>query len=149
MDPADDTPRFAREAASNGAAGPRLVGDYPATPPCISRIRQAVHDLAREAGVSEDRLGAVALAVTEACTNVVLHAYPASQPGHVHVTCEDRRNSLRIIVADDGHGLLARRESEGLGLGLGLIAQLTDAYTIGPNGKGGTRVTMHFDHAPG
>ena len=49
-----------------------------------------------------------------------------------------------MLIADDGCGLEPRDRPPGLGLGLGLIAQLSDHLAIAPRANGGTEVRMRF-----
>jgi anti-sigma regulatory factor (Ser/Thr protein kinase) len=110
------------------------------------QARRAVLDWAR--GHVEDRavLSDIALAVTEAATNAVLHAYrDRSEPGNVVVEVEDNRDYLCIYVRDEGTGLAPRVDSPGLGLGLGLIAQVADAADVRAPETGGTEVVMRFN----
>jgi hypothetical protein len=48
-------------------------------------IRARCHRIAHERGASQARRDSIAIAVTEAATNVVLYADPAPQPGFIHV----------------------------------------------------------------
>jgi len=74
---------------------------------------------------------ALALAVTEACANVVLHAYlDAEAPGVLEVRAWTADAVLFVEVADDGRGMVPRIDSPGLGLGLPLIAQVADVVEI-------------------
>ena len=53
-----------------------------------------------------------------------------------------------VVIADDGHGLEAHSDRPGLGLGLGLIARLSDDFVIAQPPSGGTEVKMRFGLAP-
>src|SRR3954451_11895561 len=95
----------------------------------------------------EDRavLSDIALAVTEATTNAVLHAYrDTAQPGPVTVTAERLDDHVCLYVRDEGSGLAPRVDSPGLGLGLGLIAQVADSADVRAPETGGTEVVMRF-----
>lgn len=104
---------------------------------------------AREHGVPGERLDAIALAVSEACTNVVLHAY-RDRPGtgSMSVGLELEQQSLRVHVRDEGVGLGPRADSPGLGLGLPIIAKLADGFAVEPGPHGGTELYMRFDLQP-
>ena len=56
-------------------------------------------------------------------------------------------DSLMVDVLDEGIGLGPRDDSPGLGFGLPIIANVTDAYALVPTDDGGTRVSMRFDFA--
>jgi anti-sigma regulatory factor (Ser/Thr protein kinase) len=112
----------------------------------VSRARHAVTGFAREHGVPPAVLGGVALAVSEACTNVVLHAdRQRTDPGRFSVDLAVKRASLCIRVRDDGMGMHPRTDSPGLGLGLPIIASTADSFAIEPCETGGTELFMRCD----
>ena len=85
------------------------------------------------------------LAVTEACTNVVRHAYDEDEPG------ADRRRdpartatALDLIVCDYGRGIGPSPDLAGPGLGLPLIAALADAVELERRPSRGSRLAMSF-----
>ena len=118
---------------------------WPAVPESVGAARAAVTDFAAAIGAAQDALMAMRLAVSEAVTNAVLHAYlDVASPGGVHVRAGRDPNGLWVEVADDGRGMLPRADSPGGGLGLPLIAQMTDAFEIEHGELGGTRVRMRF-----
>ncbi len=91
----------------------------------VSGVRQAAVQFARANGVPEALLGDLRLAISEAVTNAVVHAFRnQEQPGTVAVSVDVRSPELaEVIVRDDGMGMSRRSDSPGLGLGLGLIAR--------------------------
>jgi anti-sigma regulatory factor (Ser/Thr protein kinase) len=112
----------------------------------VPRARHAVTGFAREHGVPSSILGEIALAVSEACTNVVLHAYrDDATPGEFSVDLALARESLSIRVRDEGLGMRPRADSPGLGLGLPIIATTTDGFAVEPGEDGGTELRMRFD----
>jgi anti-sigma regulatory factor (Ser/Thr protein kinase) len=122
-----------------------LVRRYRACAEEIGRIRHDVKAHAREQGARDP--DAVALAVTEAVTNAVLHAYvDAPEPGEIEVIVQraPEDDSVEILVCDDGRGMLPRTDSPGLGLGLPLAATLADHFEVQARTGGGTRVRMAF-----
>jgi serine/threonine-protein kinase RsbW len=105
----------------------------PAVPDNVGRLRREVADLARRHGACDRSLESVNLAVSEALTNVVLHAYrDADGPGSVLVVAVVRDAALIVTVADEGCGLTPRADSPGLGLGLGLMSRLADTFEVTP-----------------
>lgn len=116
---------------------------YPAIPSSVSAARQAIADCAAEAGASEEQLEAIRLASSEALTNVVRYAYRA-RPGHIHVTARVAGGELWVLVADNGCGIHAGQDSDGLGLGLALISQSTDGFSVMERSTGGTELRLRF-----
>src|SRR2546423_264948 len=80
---------------------------YRAIPASGPLARQARGDLAAAAGASAEKVEAIRLAVSEAMTNAVLHAYPQAS-GVVDVTAAVASGELWVLIADDGRGLHAR-----------------------------------------
>jgi len=118
---------------------------WPAVPESIAAARSAVAQYASVAGASADVLDAIRVAVSEAFTNAVLHAYPdADQVGTVDVTAEHTDGVLLIAVADGGRDMTPRIDSPGLGFGLPLIAQMTQDFRVEHRAEGGTTVWMRF-----
>ena len=116
----------------------------PAKPEYITLSRLALSGLSRVRTFPEDTLADLKLALTEACSNSVRHAYADSE-GHVDISFELRDDRLIVEVADDGAGFEPEQGakngddilSEG-GLGIAIIRSIADEVEIGgrPNGKG-------------
>src|SRR6059058_5882041 len=94
-----------------------LTKSYPADPMAVPEIRQEVVQLAAAAGVSDDQREAIRLAVSEAVTNVVVHAY-RWRAGRIYVTAAVVSDELWVLIGDSGCGMNTRSDSPGLGLGL-------------------------------
>lgn len=120
-----------------------MQSSLPAVPESVALIRHAVADLAAAVGVCGDRLDAIRLAVSEAATNIVLYAY-AEPGGHIHVTAELAGGELWVLIADDGRGIHAGPESRGLGLGLALMSEVCDGFTVIERARGGTELRLRF-----
>jgi anti-sigma regulatory factor (Ser/Thr protein kinase) len=116
---------------------------YAAIAESVPVARRALMAVAEAAGVGDDQLEAVSLSVSEALTNVVVHAYPG-RSGWIQVSAWTAGRELVILIADEGHGLHAHSDSPGLGVGLALIAKLTDEFEILQPPSGGTQVKMRF-----
>jgi len=124
--------------------GGRVATTYPARAASVACARNAVCGLALPAGASAEELDSIRLAVSEAVTNAVVHAYPDGAPGPVHVKAAIAGGALSVIVADDGCGLGAAGETAGLGLGLALMENACDSLRLGASHSGGAQVEMRF-----
>jgi anti-sigma regulatory factor (Ser/Thr protein kinase) len=120
----------------------RFEGSFAAVAAEISAIRRRMAALARECGLDDERVNEVALAVSEAATNAIVHGYRGEE-GTIHVTAHDDDGELTIVIADEGTGLVPRLHSPGLGLGLPLIANLAHRLDVSSTGTG-TAVSMVF-----
>jgi anti-sigma regulatory factor (Ser/Thr protein kinase) len=121
-----------------------LSESYRANPEVISKLRHAVADYARSVGIDGAQLDGVRLAVSEAVSNIVLHAYPSSEPGYVHLTARVVGDEFWVLVADDGRGHNASPLRPGLGWGLAFITYATDEFALVERADGGTEARMIF-----
>ena len=129
---------------------PSTTWTVPASPESVPRVRESVADFARERGVPESRVDDVRLAVSEAVTNAVVHAFrERAEPGTVVVSVTvDDGEWIEVRVADDGGGMAPRDDSPGTGLGLPLIHRLADRVDhLIPAGGSGTELLMRFEFA--
>lgn len=126
----------------NQAADVSLI--VPAVPDSIAVIRQTVSGICEALGADSRAVGDIKLAATEACTNVVLHAYANGDAGTIEVDAYAAEDELRLLVRDHGAGMTPAPIADGLGLGLPLIAALTSTLTIVEPEAGGTEVSMTF-----
>src|SRR3954467_15924106 len=122
--------------------------ELPAEPATVGTIRTGVREFARERGGTDALLIDLALAVTEAVTNAVVHAFIDREPGTVRTRIQAAPNQLLVVVTDNGRGMQPRADSPRLGLGLPPLASLTTAMDMHAPAGGGTVVTMTFA-APG
>jgi anti-sigma regulatory factor (Ser/Thr protein kinase) len=114
----------------------------------VSAARRQVLDLARETGMPDAALDAVRLAVSEAVSNAVLHGYRDGTAGDVTVFAEADDHRLKVVVTDEGCGMSPHAGNGGAGLGLPLIAELTESMSVRPARSGqGTTLCMTF-HLP-
>ena len=125
--------------------GDALNESYPAVPEAVPLARRALAAVAAAAGAAGDRLDDIRLAVSEALTNAVVHAYRDHDHGRLHVTAAVASGELWVLIGDDGRGLHAWNDSQGLGIGLSLISGLSDDFAILTRASGGTEVQMRFD----
>jgi len=125
-------------------ATPDLELKLPARAENVAVVRHAFGGLSEALSVDEQTLSDIKLAVTEACTNVVIHAYERDDIGNLEVdaTIDDER--LTVVIRDNGRGIVPRPDSPGLGLGLPLIATLAETLELGKDGAEHTEVRMTF-----
>lgn len=127
-----------------GAERPKkLQLTLPARSENVVVIRHALAGLAEEIGMDEPGLADVKTVVTEACMNVVLHAY-RGEAGPLSVEAETDEAELTVVVRDEGVGIRPQADSgrESLRLGLSLIAALSSSFAISGGVDRGTEVTM-------
>jgi serine/threonine-protein kinase RsbW len=139
----------------------------------IAIVRHALGGLGEAFEISDEKLSDIRLAVTEACSNVVVHAYPEDShahrgppdPGHadrgpatpaakpsarargwgtMEISATMLADELVIVVRDWGQGIRPRPDSPGLGLGLSLIAALAQTVQLGHDTQEHTEVRMTF-----
>ena len=118
----------------------------PAAPENVVVARQAITGLCEGLGFPSRATDDVRLAVTEACTNVVVHAYaPDTATAQLEIEASAVDHELHVTVRDQGRGMGVFTGVAGLGLGLPLIAALTRAVEMraGPEGIG-TEIAMTF-----
>jgi anti-sigma regulatory factor (Ser/Thr protein kinase) len=118
-------------------------GRFSASDTAAHVLRGEMAAIARECGLGRERVDDVKLAVSEAVSNAVQHAYRDREPGDITGTAHIEDGVLRIVIADSGIGMTPRPDSPGLGLGLPLIAQLADTVEVISNGDG-TEIHMTF-----
>ncbi len=120
----------------------------PARAENVAVVRHTLGSLGEVLDLDDQKLSDVKLAITEACTNVVVHAYPEREgPMEVQAYLEGRHR-LTVVVRDGGRGIAPRSDSPGLGLGLPLMATLSDSLELGRDESAErTEVRMTFDLA--
>ena len=131
-------------AASTTNGGTQVVKlTIPAKAEYITLVRLALSGLSHLRPLSEETLGDLKLAVTEACSNSVRHAYRDGRQGSVDVVYELQTDRLIVEVCDDGDGFehgfdqvsAGPRPTEG-GLGIAIIRELADELELGPGASG-------------
>jgi serine/threonine-protein kinase RsbW len=110
----------------------------------IAIVRHALGGLGEAFSVPEPKLSDIRLAVTEACANVVVHAYPEDGEGSMEILASMGEDELTVLVRDWGCGIRPRPDSPGLGLGLSLIAALAETVQLGHGEQEHTEVRMTF-----
>ena len=114
--------------------------ELPPEPSSVAEARHAVRDLARATGAPEQE---VALAVSEAVSNAVIHAFRFGKKGLVRVRGRHTGGELVVTIADNGVGMIPDLDNPGLGVGTSLISRLSEKATFESSDEG-TIVTMRF-----
>lgn len=137
-----------RDSAPGDGRTVRLT--IPAKPEYIALCRLALTGLAQLRGLSDEELADLKLALTEATSNSVRHAYPGAE-GSVEISYELHGDRLVIEVTDEGEGFDPVDESgngdlenltEG-GLGIAIIRSIADEFELG-KGPGGRGARLRF-----
>ena len=127
---------------------PRQRGEVrlslPATVESLRRVRHAVEGFAEALDAPADTIANIKIAVTEACSNVVVHAYP-DHVGVVEVEAKYESEQLVVWVRDFGRGITQPSDRPGLGIGLSLMSTVSDVFEAYPGFLRGTTVVMRFD----
>lgn len=131
------------------ASDPRENGDgvvaltIPARAEYIVLCRLALTGIARTRALQDEVIADLKLALTEACSNSVRHAYEQGRDGIVEVSYRLVGDRIEVEVSDDGAGFdpavihRAQQELDEGGLGIAIIRAVTDELEIGPNPNGG------------
>jgi len=111
----------------------------------VAVVRHAIAGLAEQLGMDEPSIGDLKTVVTEACMNVVVHAY-GDGDGPLEVEAFPEDDGLTVCVRDYGAGIRPRPEVErpSLRIGLTLIAALSNSFEIAGGLGRGTEVRMHL-----
>ena len=133
----------------SGEVGDSFSQTWPAEVDSVALARHAVSRFLDAASTPDPPLKDVGLVVSEAVTNVVQHAYADGPSGEVRVSVELQRDDIELIIEDDGRGMRPRPDSPGLGLGLPLIATVSERLDTKTLKNGGTRLCVWFRRDPG
>jgi anti-sigma regulatory factor (Ser/Thr protein kinase) len=122
-----------------------LEMSLPAQAENVAVVRHALAGLAEEIGMDDAGIADLKTVVTEACMNVVVHAYEG-EAGPLNVEAEPEPEGLMVTVRDSGVGIRPRPEAEpsSLRLGLSLIAALSSRFSFSGGLGRGTEVVMYL-----
>jgi serine/threonine-protein kinase RsbW len=128
---------------SEGKRGLHL--ELPASAENVALVRHAVAGLADAVGMDEIGVADLKTVVSEACMNVVVHAYPDGD-GVMVVEAHPDGEELAVVVRDFGAGIRPRADvdAQTLRLGLPLIAALSSSFEISGGLDRGTTVGMRI-----
>ena len=137
--------RGSQRRLAAGSSDVRLT--LPARPENIAVIRHVLGAFAEALRLPPDVVEDMRLAITEACTNVVRHAYDG-EDGPIDVVVRPDGDRLDVIVSDRGRGMGPSPDVEGPGLGLPLIAALAESIEVQDAPVRGNRLRMSFACGP-
>jgi serine/threonine-protein kinase RsbW len=115
-----------------------------AVPASIGHLRTHAREFAAGAGATDAVVADIALAISEAATNAVIHGYPEGEAssGTVELRGTVADDWLELAVADRGEGFRPS-PSGGLGFGLKVMAEVSDSMTVEQRDKG-TTIVLRF-----
>ncbi|MCL4813115.1 MAG: anti-sigma regulatory factor [Vicinamibacteraceae bacterium] len=135
----------------------RFTLHVPSSTQNLAMIRDFVGNVGVQAGLADDDVAKLELAVDEACTNVIEHAHGGDRTKDVVVRAEFDEKSLRIEVVDTGHGfdpatlpeeplpeMVAHRRSGGLGLRMMKTLMDEVSYEIVPGDRNRLRLVKRL-----
>jgi serine/threonine-protein kinase RsbW len=120
----------------------------PARAENVAVVRHVLGAFAEALRLPPELVEDIRLAATEACTNVVRHAYRDGEDGPIDVTIRPDGDRLVLVVSDRGQGLGPSADLSGPGLGLPLIAALADSVDLQELPVRGSRIAMSFRCRP-
>lgn len=131
------------------AAAPYVRLRLSSRPENVLIVRQALRGLSEALGLDEIELNDISTAVTEACNNVVSHAYGELEGGVLEVQIDASRDQLEVLVRDHGVGIgeaafQPRDEEAAGGIGLPVMRALAQRVGFDVTPGGGTEVRMSF-----
>jgi anti-sigma regulatory factor (Ser/Thr protein kinase) len=115
-------------------------------PDNVVLVREALSAMADAVGVDGVELNDIRTAVTEACNNVVLHAYEGEE-GPLELELYVGGDAVEVVVRDNGTGIRPHIRADGeaaLGIGLSIIQALAPRVEFRDVAGGGTEVRMEF-----
>lgn len=118
----------------------------PAKAENVAVVRHAIAGLAERIGMDEASTADLKTVVTEACMNVVVHAYGEDETGLLEVEAVPDGDGLTVAVRDFGRGISPRPgvDRPSLRIGLALIAALSSSFEIRGGVERGTEIRMHL-----
>ncbi len=118
----------------------------PSTTLKLSRVRRFVEGHARACGFSSDVIDQLSLAVDEACTNIIRHAYSGSKSGPIDITVDVDAERFTVTIRDEGDSIDLENYSEpdlnksirdrrGGGFGVHIMRKLMDLVEYEKHGE--------------
>jgi len=150
--PSDDSSQ-ATQHQSDADASSTATLLVPAHPSYLSLIGTMVKWFGHPAGLSKEQTGELEVAVDEACTNVIRHAFPEGAKGEITIVCSPVADGLLVRILDQGKLFdpqqgskiaMAKRTQDPAsgGMGLSLIRQLVDKVQYQWDEREGNQLTL-------
>ncbi len=137
----DDAGHLVKAGVTTESPTVRL--DLESKPQTLTIVRGMLSGVAELLAIDPELLDDLKTAVSEACNNVVLHAY-GDQPGPMAVRLFVDDERIQVTVEDRGAGLPPESADRTEGIGLSVIRALADEVRFVEGSEGGTRVEMDF-----
>jgi serine/threonine-protein kinase RsbW len=116
----------------------------------VAVVRAAISGVAAATRLDDELCANLKTAVSEACNNVCLHAYPVGETGPMLVEIDCLNRGIQVSVRDYGHGITRiSSRSDRMGLGLAVINALSDRAEFRSAEGGGTEVRIMFSQPVG
>ncbi len=127
----------------------RLHITLPAQPDSLPLARRAIVAHAEKLGIARAGIADLKTVVSEACANVVRHAYEGQDPGTLEVALNPEPHELNMVVRDFGGGVrpLSSDDLPTLRLGLPIIGALSSSFNLVSVLSRGTEITIRFAYA--
>jgi anti-sigma regulatory factor (Ser/Thr protein kinase) len=68
----------------------------------LAKIGDFIQQAAKQAGLDERGVYAIHMAVDEACTNIIEHAYGGEGKGEIRLTCDIKKDGIQVVICDQG-----------------------------------------------
>ena len=119
----------------------------------LARIAAFIDEAAQRAGLNDKAVYAVQMAVDEACSNIIEHAYGGEGNGQIQLTCRSTAAGLQVTIFDQGNPFDPLRiprlntaaplsERKRRGMGLFFIYNLVDRVDYTFNTPQGNRLVL-------
>ena len=139
----------------------KISRTFPSRTEQLLEVRQFVSEAAREFGFDDEEVANIALAVDEACTNIIKHAYQYARDKEIQITVNRAHDVFEVRITDEGRPFdPAHLRTPNLqdhlthyrkgGLGVYLMRRLMDAveYNIKPGSRNEVRMVKNLFRAP-
>jgi serine/threonine-protein kinase RsbW len=125
---------------------PSVSLDMDSSPETLTLVRGALGGVAEGLSLDPELLDDIKTAVSEACNNVVMHAYGEGS-GPLRVALYVGPQTIEVVVRDRGSGIAVLTPSDDRlqGVGIPIIRALAEQTAFRPLPDGGTEVWMQFD----